>query len=141
MASEAAADRETNERLFKFYGYCIGYSPDMYGEPGTYVQSDIQFTIQVVDRIREYLEKFSLDGVLKDEMSMQVETRFFANQGLVASQLRVDFGVEFLKIVEQMEIDKGMDQGDPNLFLSESEIRGQNHGYEYRDMYKQKDAV
>ena len=104
-----SAEKERNERLFKTNGYCVGHPHKRYGRHGKYVQSDVQFTFQVVDRIREYREKFSPDGVLKDELSMQIDTRFFANHKLVASQLQVDFGVEFLKIVEQMEIDKVAD--------------------------------
>jgi len=59
---------------------CLGLYPTVFGKPGEWVNSDIQFALQSMNDIKE-MGDFEEGGDLKDDISMYLYTRFFVSEG------------------------------------------------------------
>ena len=49
-----SAVNEAAAHSYDFFGDCIGFSPEIFGNQGPYVQSDMQFAQQVAEDIRAF---------------------------------------------------------------------------------------
>lgn len=138
-SNKADAVNEAAAHSYDFFGDCIGLSPQIYGNVGPYVQSDMQFAQQVVEDIRAFDGRGFNEDTLMSELSMAVGTRFFytPQDGMVASQLIVDYGMQFGKLIEEVEAlaAKGA-QGVGDAFGADRpDIPAQNHGHLFKQMY------
>ena len=113
---------------------CLGLNPTVYGEAGNWVNSDIQFALQV----RKDIEQFGIfeEGMdINDDISMFLYARFFVSEDdtekgnqVQGSMLYVDeksISKEF-KDPEDLELD------DP---FSKKRIEAQFHGQKFEGMF------
>ena len=81
-ANEFGWDESVDEAMhsFEFYQDCIALSPKIFGKPGSYVQSDMQFAQKAVQDIRKLVTFKQEDrSSISDDIHMDIVTRFFVN--------------------------------------------------------------
>ena len=92
---------------YDFFGDCIALSPIIFGEPGAYIQSDMQFAQEAIKAIRDLPRidpSVEVNDTLTESISMSILSRFFVQGGthdMVASELSVEFGLDLQ--IEQEE--------------------------------------
>ena len=62
---------------YDFSGDCIGLSPIIFGEEGQYVQSDMQFALQIMAGMRRYQE---FEDTLDPTVALSLSSRFFRGE-------------------------------------------------------------
>lgn len=68
---------------YLWYGDCLGLAPMLWGQPGPYVTSDIQFAQQMVDLLRAYYkDRQPGDEELNEAIAMRIGSRFFVDEPL-----------------------------------------------------------
>jgi len=101
-------------KSFEFYGDCLALSPVIFGTPGPYVTSDMQYVQQLVEDIRMYGGDDTKKGVLEDEFAMSLGSRFFVSEShdesgnemrhMVAAELRLEKGIYFLGKIDDFNM-------------------------------------
>ena len=74
-------EQEYLDFQYDFFGDCVGLSPLIFGEEAGYVQSDLQFALQVSEGVREFVYEQE-DGVstLPPEISLELMARYFESE-------------------------------------------------------------
>jgi len=134
---------------YEVFGDCVGLSPIVFGEPGPFVQSDMQYAQSFVDEIREYANENGLYakvgvGSLEPRLAAAIGTRFFVAEQeeggqktaqMVASELHVERGT-FMEAWVNERISQDSEADD--LFNS---IHPQTHGYHFKGMFNEDEVV
>lgn len=121
IASAQDSDPNWSSVEFDMMGYCIGFSPKVYGDQGLYVQSDVQFAQQVADDIMTFHgEGFA--ETLESLFAMDVGARFFVSEGgvdpasdgqyIAASGLHMNYGRKFQ---DQLDMANNEEPLDPSF--------------------------
>ena len=78
--AESRLSQKNIDSEYDLSGYCIGLSPIIFGEEGQYVQSDMQFALQIKDAIHEqhFSDEIS-DSILDPSIALVLSTRYFQN--------------------------------------------------------------
>lgn len=117
----------------------MGLSPQVFGDEQGYVQSDMQFALEVVDDLRQYLKPS--DTKIPRRYYMDIYSRFFTSEStegardenyMVASELHITEG-EHLKMLNYKKLLKVQEvvMGEEELELDAMAV---HHGHDFDNM-------
>ena len=128
---------------FDFFGDCIALSPIIFGHPGAFMQSDMQFAQEAIKDMRDfYVYEDDKKDKIKEGISMGILSRFFMKEGtddeMVASELHVEYGMDL-----QTELDAFMAAMPIEIqdqVREQPKVKSTVHGNDFGQMYTDEDA-